>query len=306
MYSSLHGQRLLLAFNGARAKGRDISFPWSGFNPCFGLTSHSWFLVRRRDGYLLAEGPVSELLWVDLTRDGIELILSGNRAIRLFVGSLVSKEAQWGIMETLMRVRVAAADFPLFADQQVPVTLRGQYLGGYGTGLTSDTKAVVWVGGSGIAALAPGASWLRATRELRGVQIGGVGEYSTGGGWVGGGFGVAGALEGAAFAEIMNLLTTRRHVETLIRLVYGNAEATFAIDNYVPGRLEIELAALLATLRGSGSHQGNTRLNLTTVAAAPTTDSVLPPGQAARFCVSCGTRRLGGAAFCGGCGERFN
>ncbi|HUG49567.1 MAG TPA: hypothetical protein VLZ78_01075, partial [Terrimesophilobacter sp.] len=91
---------------------------------------------------------------------------------------------------------------------------------------------------------------------MRGVQVGGVGEYTTGGGWIGGGFGIAGALEGAAFAMVMNWLTTRRRMDSVLRLSFDDAEATFGLGSRAPGRIDIEMSALLASLRGRGAQPG--------------------------------------------------
>ncbi len=168
--------------------------------------------------------------------------------------------------------------------------------------VASDEASIIALSGTGISAFSPTARFVRSPTEIRGIQIGGAGEYTTGGGWFGGGFGISGALEGAAFATIMNVLTTRRHVDTMLRVVFDDAEATFGVEKYIPARLEIELAALLAAVRVGGSHQSATRLNVSTVAASPIV-AAGAPGHGARFCTGCGTPRAVGAAFCGACGQ---
>jgi hypothetical protein len=86
--------------------------------------------------------------------------------------------------------------------------------------------------------------WSKDLGELLGVQVGGEGVFTTGGGWIGGGFGVQGALKGAAFASAMNLLTTRVHNDCLIRFVFEDEDVTFQVISHTPSELEHELKGL--------------------------------------------------------------
>jgi hypothetical protein len=79
---------------------------------------------------------------------------------------------------------------------------------------------------------------------LVGIQIGGRGVYTTGGGWVGGGFGLQGALQGAAMANILNALETRVHNDCLMRLSFENAELNFQVLDLTPRDLELQLAPI--------------------------------------------------------------
>lgn len=54
--------------------------------------------------------------------------------------------------------------------------------------------------------------------DVEHVEIGGPGLVRTGGGFVGGGFGAAGAIEGMAIASVLNALTTRTSIKTVVRL----------------------------------------------------------------------------------------
>jgi hypothetical protein len=74
------------------------------------------------------------------------------------------------------------------------------------------------------------------------VEVDGKGKYQTGGGVFGGGFGVRGAIKGAAIAEIINVLTTRERVDTVIRLVTKSATLYFGHGVRTPEELRIELA----------------------------------------------------------------
>ena len=54
--------------------------------------------------------------------------------------------------------------------------------------------------------------------NVRALEIGGPGEQTSGGGFFGGGFGVAGFAVGAAASMVLNKVTTRKSIQTLIRV----------------------------------------------------------------------------------------
>jgi hypothetical protein len=87
--------------------------------------------------------------------------------------------------------------------------------------------------------------------QVEGVEIGGPGIIKTGGGFIGGGFGAAGAAEGMAIAAVLNGLTSRRSKKTIIR-IQGTGYELFLLDTMVtPERLRIELSRPLATIRAA-------------------------------------------------------
>lgn len=298
------GQHLIMTMKSGRAIGYGLPFSRMNWSPYFSITSAGWFLLDRRGSQVLARGALTELLGVTRKMDGIVVSLTGGRRMRFISGGLAVEPSRTAILEGVARANLAAASFSNVAPQQRTVSLESIHYGGYGTPLASDETSIIALSGTGISAFSPTARFVRSSTEIRGIQIGGVGEYTTGGGWFGGGFGVSGALEGAAFAAIMNLLTTRRHVDTLLRVIFDDAEATFGIEKYIPARLEIELSALLAAIRAGGSHHGATHLNVSTVASSPIAPAGMP-AQGSRFCTGCGTPRVAGAPFCGGCGQRL-
>ena len=55
--------------------------------------------------------------------------------------------------------------------------------------------------------------------EVIGIQIEGPGAVSRGGGFIGGGFGFGGALEGIAIATVLNALTTKTNIHTFIQIL---------------------------------------------------------------------------------------
>jgi hypothetical protein len=121
--------------------------------------------------------------------------------------------------------------------------------------------------------------------ELLEVVVGGPGAFKTGGGWVAGGFGVAGLVEGALLGAALNKLTTKKHVETEIRFVFNDAELNFVTNQALPDELDLFLSPLRAYIRKS----------------AATTK----PDSQGKFCSNCGNK-LDGAKFCSGCGSPAN
>jgi hypothetical protein len=83
------------------------------------------------------------------------------------------------------------------------------------------------------------------------VEIGGPGLVRTGGGFVGGGFGAAGAIEGMAIASVLNGLTSRTSVKTIVRIQAANCELFLLHTRMPPDQLRIELAHPLGVIRAA-------------------------------------------------------
>ncbi len=87
--------------------------------------------------------------------------------------------------------------------------------------------------------------------EIEDVEIGGPGLVSTGGGFVGGGFGVQGAAEGMAIAAVLNALTTRTSIKTIVRIQGTRCELFLLHTKATPAQLRIELSRPLAAIRSA-------------------------------------------------------
>lgn len=82
------------------------------------------------------------------------------------------------------------------------------------------------------------------------VEVAGRGKQRRGGGFIGGGFGLEGAAEGMAIAAVLNALTTRTSVETLLRVASVDAEYWFFTDRLEPQELRIQLAPVVGRIAG--------------------------------------------------------
>ena len=90
-------------------------------------------------------------------------------------------------------------------------------------------------------------------RDIEHVEIGGPGLVRTGGGFVGGGFGAAGAIEGMAIATVMNALTTRTSIKTVVRVQGTSCELFLLHTSVTPEQLRIHLSHSLTAIRNARS-----------------------------------------------------
>ena len=98
--------------------------------------------------------------------------------------------------------------------------------------------------------------------EVVDIQIAGPGKVSSGGGFIGGGFGVTGAIEGMAVAAILNGLTSKSKVYTFLTMLTHVGELHFHYEGMEPSALRIALAKVFTTLRRQDTHWIHTRLEL--------------------------------------------
>ena len=87
--------------------------------------------------------------------------------------------------------------------------------------------------------------------DLTNLSVEGPGKIREGGGFAGGGFGVEGFAIGAAAAGVLNSLTTRHRIETLIGLQASERELVFLCTSVEPSVLEIQLSRVRGLLRSS-------------------------------------------------------
>ena len=97
----------------------------------------------------------------------------------------------------------------------------------------------------------PGAQVLAEVpyNQVEDVEIGGPGIVRTGGGFVGGGFGATGAIEGMAIASVLNGLTSRTSVKTIVPIQGTGCELFLLHTRVPPEQLRIELSRPLGAIR---------------------------------------------------------
>jgi len=91
--------------------------------------------------------------------------------------------------------------------------------------------------------------------DIEAVEITGPGAVTRGGGMIGGGFGVTGALEGMAIASIINALTTRTTVKTVLRIESREAELFLLNSVHEPDALRVMLSPVFGRLKRVARNQ---------------------------------------------------
>jgi hypothetical protein len=87
--------------------------------------------------------------------------------------------------------------------------------------------------------------------DVEAVDLGGPGLVKSGGGFVGGGFGVVGAVEGMAIAAVLNALTTQVKLKTVLRIQASECELFMLNSVAEPDALRIELSRPLGAIRAA-------------------------------------------------------
>jgi hypothetical protein len=87
--------------------------------------------------------------------------------------------------------------------------------------------------------------------QVEDVEIGGPGLVKTGGGFVGGGFGARGAIEGMAIAAVLNSLTTRTSITTIVRIQGTGCELFLLHTRLTPEQLRIAMSHPLGAIRSA-------------------------------------------------------
>jgi len=105
--------------------------------------------------------------------------------------------------------------------------------------------------------------------QVEDVAVGGPGLVKTGGGFVGGGFGMGGAVEGMAIAAVLNALTTRTSVKTIVRIQGTACELFLLHTKLAPAQLRIAMSRPLAAIRSTRATQATRGTEHEAPVAAP-------------------------------------
>jgi hypothetical protein len=142
---------------------------------------------------------------------------------------------------------------PACVNGRVPVR-RAILLGGhgYGTDLQPRTPMDLYFISNELWAPRAG----NATPQIRcpyteaiALEFSGPGRVTRGGGFIGGGFGITGAAEGMAIASVLNSITTKTEIRSLIRWKARTMEAFFFTDTATPGDLGIQFSSVLIQIK---------------------------------------------------------
>jgi Protein of unknown function (DUF2510) len=91
--------------------------------------------------------------------------------------------------------------------------------------------------------------------DVTSLQLAGRGAFVTksGGGWMGGGFGAQGMIEGFALATVLNALTTttKYHIETIVHLNWHSGSLTLLNTQLLPGQWEFHLTPVFQRIQAA-------------------------------------------------------
>ena len=123
-------------------------------------------------------------------------------------------------------------------------------LGGAGLGFSDGEAISAEFSQQGVhISAADGTAAELALPEVAELLISGPGTVVKGGGFVGGGFGVAGALEGIGLAAVLNALTTSKTIHSFVTLVTNVGELHLHYAGLEPGALRMVLAPFFVAMR---------------------------------------------------------
>jgi Short C-terminal domain len=87
--------------------------------------------------------------------------------------------------------------------------------------------------------------------QVEDLEIGGPGLVRSGGGFAGGGFGPVGAIEGMAVAAVLNAMTTRTSIKTIVRIQATGSELFLLHTKITPEQLRIQMSRTLGVIRAA-------------------------------------------------------
>ena len=91
--------------------------------------------------------------------------------------------------------------------------------------------------------------------DVMSLQVGGRGAMTTGGGWVGGGFGLTGIVTGALLASALNKATTRTMIETIVHFRSKAGEIFLFNTQYAPEELSMMLSPAISRIESAHQQQ---------------------------------------------------
>ena len=91
--------------------------------------------------------------------------------------------------------------------------------------------------------------------RLVGLEVTGPGKESSNAGLMGGGFGVAGAIQGILVASVVNMLTTSTRTNTFLRISTSDAEVHLHMSTLEPSELRLLMSPAFVQMESNNRNQ---------------------------------------------------
>jgi hypothetical protein len=220
----------------ARSSNPDVMFGWSPDG--FRVTAYNGPQIQER------EFPVTELGWVECWN----FISSEYPDLASHVSSRTKTAFKRRMTPTpLSDARRQVRRENVLADLGFAVLL-----GGYGFGrLTPGARVLLDFTTKGLRARSMDTHEVLLEslyKDARTMEFSGPGRVEKGGGFFGGGFGLKGAAEGMVVASVLNAVTRRAEIQSMIRWEAEAMEAFFFTSVATPAELRIKLSGVLARI----------------------------------------------------------
>lgn len=200
-----------------------------------GYTSHG-----PAPGFFVAKGTRKKLQHFPLTEEGWQSALSEFRKLEPAVGD---------DYVNLQRQRLLADPWNELLSRSDAVLMACTCLGGYGLAVNpAERYDVAFTAESVVFYQRQAAIVTVPTSAIVAADISGRGAVTEGGGFIGGGFGLEGAAVGVGVAAVLNSLTTKTRMETVLRLATTNGEVFLHYGSLPPDRLRIALSSFFGRL----------------------------------------------------------
>jgi len=212
------------------------------------------FVMMRRSGLgsfkVVESFPLTQDGWANAWR---ALVTHNPAAGPQVLATLRAREAD----AARLRTSVSDSGVMFELDSRSLVNLRGVvYLGGYlpESAITAGDRYDVRFLEDRLAVFAFYRAEVLAEvqySEVEDFEIGGPGLVKSGGGFIGGGIGVGRAVEGMAIAAVLNAMTTRTSVQTVVRIQAIGCELFLLHTSLTPEQLRIQMSRPLAAIRSA-------------------------------------------------------
>lgn len=189
------------------------------------------------------------MMKLDRTHDKVEL--------KILSGEVTNWYMRWASLPFFTVLEALAYPERRLIQQCQSSPIPVLHLGGSGYPFNEDEVVAMYIEADQIVFdRSSAAPFSVAMHGIENVEVGGRGMVTTGGGFIGGGFGLTGFVIGAATSAAANRLTQKTNVETLLRISTNDGEINLFTSEILPQDLDLLLAPVrtnLTTRRSASS-----------------------------------------------------